>query len=186
MRLLLRSYQVATGSNDDTIRIWDLRMHQAIATIPAHKSAVSDLKFFQAPPKAGAYPDCELPRAFKPLPIFADTAAENGSTSGSAAPNGAEEKPDFPVSGSFLVSSGFDGYVKVWSADDWQQVRALSNDQSGKVMSVDVSNGESLAIYTDIPRSADKPDGLVDARFIASAQYDRNFRLFSHPDTDLS
>ncbi|GAA5965141.1 hypothetical protein JCM8115_006677 [Rhodotorula mucilaginosa] len=171
-------YQVATGSNDDTIRIWDLRMHQAIATIPAHKSAVSDLKFFQAPPKANAYPDCELPRAFAPLPIFAGeeeqsadvtgdktAAAPNAGTGTSNGSNGTMEKPDFPVSGSFLVSSGFDGYVKVWSADDWQLVRALSNDKSGKVMSVDVSS---------------------DARFIASAQYDRNFRLFSHPDTDLS
>ncbi|GAA5981989.1 hypothetical protein JCM10908_004694 [Rhodotorula pacifica] len=174
-------YQVATGSNDDTIRIWDLRMHQAIATIPAHKSAVSDLKFFQAPPKANAYPDHDLPRAFASLPIFgaesADansgdsvagtpSAAPGVSNGASDGPNGAAaEKPDFPLSGSFLVSSGFDGYVKVWSADDWQQVRALSNDQSGKVMSVDVSS---------------------DARFIASAQFDRNFRLFSHPDTDLS
>ncbi|KWU46190.1 U4/U6 snRNP-specific spliceosomal protein [Rhodotorula sp. JG-1b] len=170
-------YQVATGSNDDTIRIWDLRMHQAIATIPAHKSAVSDLKFFQAPPKANAYPDCELPRAFAPLPIFAgeeeqsadvtgDKAApSNAGTGTSNGSNGTMEKPDFPLSGSFLVSSGFDGYVKVWSADDWQLVRTLSNDKSGKVMSVDVSS---------------------DARFIASAQYDRNFRLFSHPDTDLS
>ncbi|GAA5861833.1 hypothetical protein JCM3774_001318 [Rhodotorula dairenensis] len=172
-------YQVATGSNDDTIRIWDLRMHQAIATIPAHKSAVSDLKFFQAPPKANAYPDCELPRAFAPLPIFAgDSASAEGAggdaTPGAASgtnngasegPNGMADKPDFPLSGSFLVSSGFDGYVKIWSADDWQQVRALSNDKSGKVMSVDVSS---------------------DARFIASAQFDRNFRLFSHPDTDLS
>ncbi|POY71785.1 hypothetical protein BMF94_5146 [Rhodotorula taiwanensis] len=157
-------YQVATGSNDDTIRIWDLRMHQAIATIPAHKSAVSDLKFFQAPPKAQSYPDCDLPRAFQPLSIF-EGAGENGTSAEAASNGAADEKPDFPLSGSFLVSSGFDGFVKVWSADDWQQVRALSNDQSGKVMSVDVSS---------------------DARFIASAQFDRNFRLFSHPDTDLS
>ena len=152
-----RRYQVATGSNDDTIRIWDLRMHQAIATIPAHKSAVSDLKFFQAPPKANAYPDCELPRVFAPLPIFAGEEEQSADVTGDkAAPsnagtgisngsNGTMEKPDFPLSGSFLVSSGFDGYVKVWSADDWQLVRTLSNDKSGKVMSVDVSSGTLLS-----------------------------------------
>ena len=199
-----RRYQVATGSNDDTIRIWDLRMHQAIATIPAHKSAVSDLKFFQAPPKANAYPDCELPRAFAPLPIFAgeegqsadvtgDKAApSNAGTGTSNGSNGTMEKPDFPLSGSFLVSSGFDGYVKVWSADDWQLVRALSNDKSGKVMSVDVSSGTPL-LWSNLfsPPACHSADTgshtrIADARFIASAQYDRNFRLFSHPDTDLS
>lgn len=139
-------------------------MHQAIATIPAHKSAVSDLKFFQAPPKANAYPDCELPRAFAPLPIFAgeeersadDKApAPNAGTGTSNGSNGTMEKPDFPVSGSFLVSSGFDGYVKVWSADDWQLVRALSNDKSGKVMSVDVSSGTLLLTTMSSLPSAD-------------------------------
>lgn len=153
-------------------------MHQAIATIPAHKSAVSDLKFFQAPPKANAYPECELPRAFAPLPIFAGEsesapAADAGgnATPGTApgtsngtsdGPNGTPDKPDFPLSGSFLVSSSFDGYVKVWSADDWQQVRALSNDQSGKVMSVDVSSGTLVkvvpAYYLARPLTMYEPD----------------------------
>lgn len=54
---------------------------------------------------------------------------------------GGDEKPDFPVSGSFLVSSGFDGFIKVWSADDWQLVRQMSNDSQGKIMAVDVSSG---------------------------------------------
>lgn len=173
-----RRYQVATGSNDDTIRIWDLRMHQAIATIPAHKSAVSDLKFFQAPPKANAYPDCELPRAFAPLPIFAGEEEQSADVSGDKATpsnagtgtsngsNGTMEKPDFPLSGSFLVSSGFDGYVKVWSADDWQLVRALSNDKSGKVMSVDVSSG-TLSLWTNL--SPTQPAiSLTPARTIVS------------------
>lgn len=162
---LLHSYQVATGSNDDTIRIWDLRMHQAIATIPGHKSAISDLKFFQAPPRAGgsdSYPLTDVPRAFNEMPVFMPSGSSagepnpdaNGDKAAESEANGAggpgglrrDDEPDFPVSGSFLVSCGFDGFVKVWSADDWQQVRALSNDQAGKVMSVDVSSGASLVI----------------------------------------
>ncbi|GAA5984327.1 hypothetical protein JCM11641_006182 [Rhodosporidiobolus odoratus] len=173
-------YQVATGSNDDTIRVWDLRMHQAIATIPGHKSAVSDLKFFQAPtlPSAESYPLTETPRAFSGMDVFTGASGgavkkEEDDESGDKMPveTGSEgakdqgEKPDFPVSGSFLVSSGFDGYVKIWSADDWQQVRALSNDQQGKVMGVDVSS---------------------DARFIAAGQYDKTFKLYTDPNVDLS
>ncbi|GAA6027268.1 hypothetical protein JCM8097_002541 [Rhodosporidiobolus ruineniae] len=177
-------YQVATGSNDDTIRIWDLRMHQAIATIPGHKSAVSDLKFFNAPQGLpDEYPRTRTPRAFEGLPVFSASPGgvkaedvsgdheasekevkmevENGAAAGGYDP----EKPDFPVSGSFLVSSGFDGFVKVWRADDWQQVRALSNDQQGKVMAVDVSS---------------------DARFLAAGQYDKTFRLYCDPNVDVS
>lgn len=58
-----------------------------------------------------------------------------------------EEKPDYPISGSFLVSGGYDGMVKVWSADDWQQVKRMTSDQSGKIMSVDVSSGEFASFY---------------------------------------
>ncbi|GAA5943438.1 U4/U6-U5 snRNP complex subunit PRP4 [Sporobolomyces koalae] len=169
-------YQVATGSNDDTIRIWDLRNHKAIATIPGHKSAISDLKFFQAEKLPDlSYPDTKVPRAFEDLEIFKDVSNDhvkkeeedvemslNGATPHA---NGRNDKPDFPVSGSFLVSSGYDGYVKVWSADDWQQVRSLSNDSSGKVMSCDVSS---------------------DARFIVSGQYDRSYKLWATADVDLS
>lgn len=138
-------------------------MHQAIATIPAHKSAVSDLKFFQAPPdspssSSESYPQTAVPRAFSNFPIFnggvkkeedaddvshdAPMAVENGA--------GGEDKPDFPISGSFLVSSGFDGFIKVWSADDWQLVRQMSNDSQGKVMAVDVSSGTSLPLLFPI------------------------------------
>ena len=33
-------YEVATGSEDDTVRIWDLRKRKCRATIPAHTSLV--------------------------------------------------------------------------------------------------------------------------------------------------
>ncbi|CCO29046.1 U4/U6 small nuclear ribonucleoprotein PRP4 [Rhizoctonia solani AG-1 IB] len=62
-----------------------------------------------------------------------------------------------PVPGLFLVSSGYDGMVKVWSADDWQLVKSMSAD-AGKVMSADIS-----------------PDG----QFIASGSWNRSYQLFS-------
>ena len=38
-------YQLATGSDDNTIRIWDLRRKICSHTIPAHNSIVSDICF---------------------------------------------------------------------------------------------------------------------------------------------
>ncbi|ORY92472.1 WD40-repeat-containing domain protein [Leucosporidium creatinivorum] len=158
-------HQIATGSNDDTIRIWDLRSLKSIYTIPAHKSAISDLKFFHAPPSSpSSYPSTSLPRGFASLDVFAESKGEADKSHDADMVVDGEEKPDYPISGSFLVSGGYDGMVKIWSADDWQQVKSMTSDQSGKVMSVDVS---------------------ADARFIASAEYSRTFKLWSHPDVDL-
>lgn len=58
--------------------------------------------------------------------------------------DGEETPVDVPTSGSFLVSSGYDGYVKIWSADDWQLIKSMTSDAGGKVMSVDVSSGASI------------------------------------------
>ena len=147
-------------------------MHQAIATIPGHKSAISDVKFFQAPAARDAerYPLTETPRAFAGMDEFSGAGATGEAKSegevkgeeGSVKPETGDvysahdsTQPDFPTSGSFLVSSGFDGYVKVWSSDDWQQVRAMANDQAGKVMSVDVSSGASLSLPPSRPLPLD-------------------------------
>ena len=149
-------YQIATGSGDDTVRIWDLRALKTQYIIPAHKSSVSDLKFFRS--------SSEL--SFVPL----DAPLTNGTTNGHA--NGHdhamdiddvhERKPDIsgegllPKSGLFLVTAGFDCNVRIWSADEWTLIRNLATD-AGKVMSVDVSG---------------------DAKLIASASYSRSFHLF--------
>lgn len=108
-----------------------MRSLKSIYTIPAHKSAVSDLQFFRT--NASALPST-VPKGMSGLPVFVgkDERAMD-----------IEDAPvDVPLSGSFLVSSGYDGYVKVWSADDWQLVKAMTSDAGGKVMSVDVSSGQ--------------------------------------------
>lgn len=123
-------YQVATGAGDDTIRIWDLRTSSSLYTIPAHLSNVSDIKFFHA-----------NDRYFK-------TPETN--------PESAQEEWNYR-SGLFFASAGYDGLVKIWSADDWQLLRTLTTD-AGKVMSVDISS---------------------DGNMLASGTYNRNFQLFT-------
>ena len=171
-------YQIATGSGDDTVRIWDLRALKSQYIIPAHKSSVSDLKFFRS--------TAENPFASLDALIPAAHTA-NGSVNGNGTAdvemngtNGVEEKPDaeasaaagsaamvhgsndgLPRSGLFLVTAGFDCSVKVWSADEWSMVRNLPTD-AGKVMSVDVSG---------------------DGKFIGSASYSRSFHLFGGEHT---
>lgn len=38
-------YHIATGSEDNTCRVWDLRKRQCVYTIPAHTNLVSDVKY---------------------------------------------------------------------------------------------------------------------------------------------
>lgn len=41
-------YEMATGSGDNSCKIWDLRMRRCVYTMPAHQSLVSRLKFDSA------------------------------------------------------------------------------------------------------------------------------------------
>lgn len=179
-------YQIATGSGDDTVRIWDLRALKTQYIIPAHKSSVSDLKFYRNLNETQFVP-LDAPLATAPLPAVPNAPAENGgmSTDPETRENGhmdldvkeeLDVKPilgangevvsngyrtpasqgDLPKSGLFLVTAGFDCNVRIWSADEWNLIRNLPTD-SGKVMSVDVSSN---------------------GKFLASASYSRSFHLF--------
>ena len=147
----LRSYQIATGSGDDTIRIWDMRSLKALYTIPAHLSNVSDVRFFTGD---------ALPPAFAPDVVMANGAGDDGDD---ASPDAKPHDPEKALeewkyrSGLYFVSGGYDGLVKLWSADDWQLLRTLPTD-GGKVMSVDLSN---------------------DGKMLASGTYNRNFQVFT-------
>ncbi|KAF7794298.1 hypothetical protein EIP86_005431 [Pleurotus ostreatoroseus] len=153
-------YQIATGAGDDTIRIWDMRSLKALYTIPAHLSNVADVRFFRA----------------QDVPVFKQT--QPSSTSADVEMNGDEdsnEEKDKPStdnarsnvatpeeewnyrSGLYLASAGYDGLVKLWSADDWQLLRTLPTD-GGKVMSVDLSS---------------------DTKLLASGTWNRNFQIFA-------
>jgi U4/U6 small nuclear ribonucleoprotein PRP4 len=135
-----------------------MRSLKAIYTIPAHLSNVSDIRFFYA---NDLY--------FKPSPPVADVAvneADARSQDDTSYDNAQSNDVDTQLeewryrSGLFFASSGYDGLVKLWSADDWQLLRTLSTD-AGKVMSVDISS---------------------DGNLLASGTYNRNFQLFAPED----
>ncbi|CAG8632257.1 11173_t:CDS:10, partial [Ambispora leptoticha] len=110
-------YQVATGSADNTIRIWDMRVLRSVYTIPAHKSLVSNVRFFHGSPQL----------------VKEELLNENGEVT----------KPT--ISGLYMASSGFDGVVNIWSSDDWNLLKTLAG-HDGKIMDVDVSSDNKLIV----------------------------------------
>lgn len=145
---LFSSYQIATGAADDTIRIWDMRSLKSLYTIPAHLSNVSDIRFFHANDKFFKQPP--------PTDVEMDGPDGDVSHDTDKEKDAAWEEWRYR-SGLFFASSGYDGFIKLWSADDWQLLRSLPTD-GGKVMSVDISS---------------------DGDMIASGTYNRNFQLFA-------
>ncbi|KAG6860880.1 hypothetical protein C0995_006435 [Termitomyces sp. Mi166 len=149
-------YQIATGAGDDTIRIWDMRSLKSLYTIPAHLSNVSDVRFFYAN-------DLFFKPVLSPSPNDVDMDDADADKSNDTPPKDTAttllEEWKYR-SGLFFASAGYDGFVKLWSADDWQLLRTLSTD-AGKVMSVDISS---------------------DGNLIASGTYNRNFQLFAPED----
>jgi U4/U6 small nuclear ribonucleoprotein PRP4 len=104
-------WRVLSGSGDGWIKCWDIRKVAYAGGVGAHKSVVSDLRWFKG----------------------IDDPAEGGVLK-------TDEKGDkIPKkAGTFFVSSGFDKNVNIFSADDWGLVQSLSG-HTGNVQSVDVS-----------------------------------------------
>ena len=142
------SYQIVTGAADDTIRVWDMRSLKSLYTIPAHLSNVSDVRFFHANDKF-----------FKPPPSpDVDMDGPDGDVNHDTDKQKDTAWEEWKYrSGLFFASSGYDGFIKLWSADDWQLLRSLPTD-AGKVMSVDISS---------------------DGNMVASGTYNRNFQLYA-------
>jgi U4/U6 small nuclear ribonucleoprotein PRP4 len=129
-----------------------MRSLKTLYTIPAHLSNVSDVRFFHSR---------DIP--FAPSRIPADTAKRDPDRNDDSNNIATGEEEWKYRSGLYFASSGYDGFVKLWSADDWQLLRTFSTD-AGKVMSVDLSS---------------------DAKLLASGTYNRNFQLFAPEDVTV-
>lgn len=119
-------YHMATASADCLVKVWDLRKitpsnSSEIFTIPAHTKLVSCVRFFHGTSFPGA--------------LAQEVTDEN---------DGASEMLD--SSGSYLVTSSYDGLVNVWLADNWIKVCSLRG-HTDKIMSCDV-NGDGSSIYS--------------------------------------
>ncbi|CAE6475128.1 unnamed protein product [Rhizoctonia solani] len=170
---------VASGGLDAIGRVWDLRTGRTAMVLDGHGQAIYGMDF--SPNGYQIATDVSFYRPVATGDIFTEIARGTGSIdvkmeNGESESKMEEDKHEsmdetldnkgssktasnvhLPVPGLFLVSSGYDGMVKVWSADDWQLAKAMSAD-AGKVMSADIS-----------------PDG----QFIASGSWNRSYQLFS-------
>ena len=142
-------YRVLSGSGDGWVKCWDIRQVRGTGGVGAHKSVVSDIRWYKGTESSSSYlPTVPLNEANGDTPgTPATPAAETAPTQESVQPKKA---------GTFFVSSGFDKNVNIFSADDWSLVKTLSG-HSGNVLSVDVSH---------------------DAQWIASSGHDRTVKLW--------
>lgn len=156
-----------------------MRSLKALHTIPAHKSNVSDIRFFRQTASSTSRPadhgmEIESDEMEDVKPVVATPPAQMTGVDGTddikptitpGIPPGQRHHPsdDKYRTGLYFISSGYDGLVKIWSADDWHQVKALATD-AGKVMSVDISN---------------------DGSFIASGSWNRSYQLFAGENVNV-
>ena len=129
-------YRVLSGSSDGYMKCWDIRNPGKPINVPGHQGGVTDLRWFKGIDGMATFP--------------LDTNLQNGGSH--------ELVPK--KAGTFVVSSGFDKDVKIYSADDWSLVKTLSG-HSGNVLSVDVSQ---------------------DSKWIVSSGYDRTVKLWGRED----
>lgn len=120
-------YRVLSGAGDGWVKCWDLRQVRNTGGIGAHKSVVSDLRWYKGAEASSYLPSTETNGA-----MDIDGAAQPGAED-------AAKPPQPNKSGTFFVSSGFDKNVNIFSADDWSLVKSLSG-HSGNVLSTDVSD----------------------------------------------
>ncbi|KAJ8324864.1 hypothetical protein BDV3_004750 [Batrachochytrium dendrobatidis] len=177
----LNGYQMATGSEDNSIRIWDIRAAASVYSIPAHTNIVSQVKYWQATdvfehpelndgwciPQLTGLMDSTLGKSSKKqnIPLketckvvkdvdMADTKEEEGLLG-----KGSDTRKHF-LNGSFLISSSYDGTCKMWTDGDYKPIKSLSGLEA-KVMCADISG---------------------DGKYIATALYDRTFKMYANSD----
>ncbi|KAL5121264.1 hypothetical protein ACEQ8H_000732 [Pleosporales sp. CAS-2024a] len=126
-------HRLLSGSGDGFMKCWDVRAMRESNSIAANTGGVTDLRWFQGTdgPNSGI------------------AMEENGH--GEVMPKKAS---------TFVVSSGFDKHIHIFSADDWAHCKTLQG-HSGPVFSTDVSR---------------------DAAWIVSGGKDRTIKLWARED----
>ncbi|KAJ2854598.1 hypothetical protein J3B02_002597, partial [Coemansia erecta] len=148
-------HQIATGSADNTVKIFDLRKLCAVYQIPAHKSMVTDLRFFHAnmpvlSEKQNKMTVDDGSSELLSMDVSTDSDDEGNSNNMDRLRN----------DGQYLVTAANDGIINIWTSGDWKLQKSLAG-HVGKVLSVDISG---------------------DGNYIVSSGYDRTFKLWGPED----
>ncbi|KAK9375301.1 WD40-repeat-containing domain protein [Lipomyces chichibuensis] len=119
-------YHIATGSGDSSVKIWDVRKVRVSATIPAHKSLVSDVRFFNgdgeipgvtqedgAPPLRGSY------LASSSYDGCVNVWKSDSWTLIKSLRGHSDKAMSVDISNNcrFIASSGWDRSVKLWASE---------------------------------------------------------------------
>ena len=142
---------VGTGDLNGIGRIWDLRSGKAILPLQGHSKQILALDFSVDGKTVATGSDDHTIRVWdlrKRAPLYT-VPAHSALVS---------DISFSKVSGEILVSSSYDGAVRVWRTRDWKMLKELRG-HDGKVMSVDISGEE---------------------RHIATSGFDRTFKIWAH------
>ncbi|OLL23946.1 putative WD repeat-containing protein [Neolecta irregularis DAH-3] len=168
---------VSSGGTDAVGRIWDLRTGRGIMILDGHSAAIHSMDWsvtgYQV---ATASADGTIKIwDVRKVACGATIAASTSSVSDVRFYKTLEEEVlvkdgqvRLPWNGTALVSSGYDGIVKIWSADSWSLIKSLRAHES-KCMSVDISNG-LIILYGRLLMS--------DMRRLVASGYDRTIKVW--------
>jgi U4/U6 small nuclear ribonucleoprotein PRP4 len=154
-------YQLVTGGEDNTLKIWDIRAKACIYTVPAHTNLVSQVRYWHA---TDAFDSGSKFKDWTWTNQSANNDMDVDTGSGENYGYGSRMRREM-LDGSFLVSCSYDGTCKLWSDGDYKPLKSLSGVE-GKVMCTDISGG-----------TLDNIDG----KYVATALYDRTFKLYYSP-----
>jgi U4/U6 small nuclear ribonucleoprotein PRP4 len=129
-------YQLATGGEDNTIRVWDIRAAKCFYTIPAHKSTVTQIRYWTTSDafESSAYDNWTLDTPANEMNV------DKNYDSADVFENGGMMRRHI-LDGSFIVSSSYDGTCKLWSDGDFKPLKSLTGLE-GRIMCADISGGE--------------------------------------------
>ncbi|RMZ07957.1 hypothetical protein D0864_01883 [Hortaea werneckii] len=160
--------RVMTGAADGFAKCWDLRAVRETASLGAHRGGVSDIRWYKGGgggPLSGKMPEMVRKEDGRDVEMGGNGGGEDDhdaeeASEGPRDSNEANLVPQPKKSGTFLVTTGFDKAVNIFSADDWTLCKSLTG-HDGTVLAADVA---------------------ADSRWVASCGRDRTVKLWGRDD----